>query len=657
MTSAPDEIPRRIAMALSGGGSRAAVFHFGTLDYLDRVGLLPRVAMISTVSGGSFTGAKYALCMSEPGYDYNRFFGDYYSDLYNTKAVAGAFKRLGRQGLARGDYRVRSGRRGLITAAADVYAETFLASKLTGEPWTLGQLLDAQDANPDYPLDVVVLNTTEYSRGLAFRFGGRRGGKRVSLNDGFVEFGNAFVLESVDDKPGELYREHLSEAKAIRIADIVAASSCLPGLFEPILFPDDFGWPGGVVPPHLAKTFGAEEAAPAASAPAGEGAAGPGPMPLMDGGIYDNQGIESLMLADQDTNLRRLAERLRSNVVDDIPTVGTAELPSPPDLFIVSDADRREESIYPVGKNRPDARKRPGSRDASEPRRARLPLWGLIGAVLLLSGISLAAGFIAVSRLLDDQVMAQASPSDMLLYASALLFAFPIAGGLLWAVMRLKQTISAIPQARADAWRAFLAVHIDPLLQTLKARWRSAVATFQGVMPLRTRNLGYWIFYSDPRYEGRRLSNRIYDLQTDTCNGAGQGQWEPKTRQTFEQLGLAPPSAQLSCCIDKAATMDTAFWFEEAEWQIPVLLVCGQATICFNLMKHLRRQHGNDPARYPPKARELWGRLQDDWARLQQDPYALLKQRIEEPAARPKDGHGEPLPMDYPPGYPAAGVD
>ena len=244
----------------------------------------------------------------------------------------------------------------------------------------------------------------------------------------------------------------------------------------------------------------------------------------MDGGIYDNQGIESLMLADQDTNLRRLAERLRSNVVDDIPTVGTAELPSPPDLFIVSDADRREESIYPVGKNRPDARKRPGSRDASEPRRARLPLWGLIGAVLLLSGISLAAGFIAVSRLLDDQVMAQASPSDMLLYASALLFAFPIAGGLLWAVMRLKQTVGAIPQARADAWRAFLAVHIDPLLQTLKARWRSAVATFQGVMPLRTRNLGYWIFYSDPRFEGRRLSNRIYDLQTDTRNGAGQGQ-------------------------------------------------------------------------------------------------------------------------------------
>jgi len=645
-------IPRRIAIALSGGGSRAAVFHFGTLDYLDRVGLLPRVTMISTVSGGSFTGAKYALCMSEPGYDYNRFFGDYYSDLHNTKAVAGAFRRLGKQGLAQQRYRVPSARRSLITAAADVYADSFLASRLTGEPWTLGQLLDAQQHNPDYPLDVVVLNATEYSRGLAFRFGGRRGGKPVCVSDGFVEFGNAFILESVGDVRGDIQDQHMREARTIRIADIVAASSCLPGVFEPMLFPSDFGWPDGQVPPRIAETFGVEDAA---SPLQDAGRQQCGPVPLMDGGIYDNQGIESLMLADQDTNLKRLAERLRSNIVEASPTISAEKLPPPPDLFIVSDADREEEAIYRVDDHRRNAGKAPAVTDGL--RDGRIPLWGLLGAVLVLSGVSLTAGAVAAIRLLDHRLMAQASLTDIVLYASALLFSVPVAAALMWMMLKLKRAISSVPQARAGAWRAFLAAHIGPLQQTLKARWRSAVATFQGVMPLRTRNLGYWVFYSDPRYEGRRLSNRIYELQTVRQGGAGKDGLALKTAQMLNQIGVAPPSDKLRCCIDRAASMETAFWFDHADWQIPVLLVCGQATICFNLMKDLVRRYGNDPSDYSPAVRELWGQLRADWALLQEDPYALLRARMREPGAQPTDTQGRPLTMAYPPDYPDGDAD
>lgn len=42
-----------IGLALSGGGFRAAVFHFGVLDRLARQGLLEEVSFVSTVSGGS----------------------------------------------------------------------------------------------------------------------------------------------------------------------------------------------------------------------------------------------------------------------------------------------------------------------------------------------------------------------------------------------------------------------------------------------------------------------------------------------------------------------------------------------------------------------------------------------------------------------------
>ena len=50
---------RRIGLALSGGGSRAIAFHLGCLRALNRLGLLDRITVLSTVSGGSVIGAYY----------------------------------------------------------------------------------------------------------------------------------------------------------------------------------------------------------------------------------------------------------------------------------------------------------------------------------------------------------------------------------------------------------------------------------------------------------------------------------------------------------------------------------------------------------------------------------------------------------------------
>ena len=47
----------RIGLALSGGGTRAAVFHLGVLLYLSEISLLEQVARLSTVSGGSLVAA------------------------------------------------------------------------------------------------------------------------------------------------------------------------------------------------------------------------------------------------------------------------------------------------------------------------------------------------------------------------------------------------------------------------------------------------------------------------------------------------------------------------------------------------------------------------------------------------------------------------
>ena len=55
-----------ISVALSGGGTKAAVFSGETLFYLDFLGLLERTSVVSAVSGGSFAGTLYALSC-DPG--------------------------------------------------------------------------------------------------------------------------------------------------------------------------------------------------------------------------------------------------------------------------------------------------------------------------------------------------------------------------------------------------------------------------------------------------------------------------------------------------------------------------------------------------------------------------------------------------------------
>src|SRR5688572_19658073 len=61
-----------IAISLSGGGFRGASIHLGVMCYLSTkffrgVTLLERIRVISTVSGGTFVGAKYAATLKRGG--------------------------------------------------------------------------------------------------------------------------------------------------------------------------------------------------------------------------------------------------------------------------------------------------------------------------------------------------------------------------------------------------------------------------------------------------------------------------------------------------------------------------------------------------------------------------------------------------------------
>ncbi|RYY52705.1 MAG: patatin-like phospholipase family protein [Chitinophagaceae bacterium] len=73
-----------IGLSLSGGGYRATAFHLGTLRKLQSLGILQKVDVISTISGGSITGAYYALHKD----DFDYFSSSLYDKLLHNNVIS-----------------------------------------------------------------------------------------------------------------------------------------------------------------------------------------------------------------------------------------------------------------------------------------------------------------------------------------------------------------------------------------------------------------------------------------------------------------------------------------------------------------------------------------------------------------------------------------
>jgi predicted acylesterase/phospholipase RssA len=180
-----------IILAFSGGGTRAAAFSYGLMEALHdiRYGqenrrLLDEVDVISSVSGGSFTAAYYALFPQ-------RFFTDYQETFLERNVQGDLFKGLL---WPPNWFRLASPHYDRIDMAADYYDRTIFESK------KFKDLLK----NPRKPF--IILNATDMSLGRRFEF----------TQDQF-----------------DLLCADLSE---IPVARAVAASSAFPGLLNPITF-------------------------------------------------------------------------------------------------------------------------------------------------------------------------------------------------------------------------------------------------------------------------------------------------------------------------------------------------------------------------------------------------------------------------------------
>ncbi|MBQ7421412.1 MAG: patatin-like phospholipase family protein [Prevotella sp.] len=264
----------KIAISLSGGGYRAASYHLGALSYLnhlktaDETPLLDHISAVSTISGGTLTGLWFVLGKCR-GVDNRENLKALYDKLMEGDVIGRASTDF-----LNGDNTNNS----LIREMAKIYDEDLFGGA------TFGELMEKID---EISIDDFSANATEFTRALPFRF---QTGKKITTARGGTSQG---VIGNSS------YKIPKSVASQIRLSEIFAASSCFPGGFEPLFFPDDF---------QLSKDEANADYLKNTET-----------LALMDGGIVDNQGVEPINLI-----------RKRRGI----------------DLFIISDAGRGGNTAY-----------------------------------------------------------------------------------------------------------------------------------------------------------------------------------------------------------------------------------------------------------------------------------------------------------------------
>ncbi len=554
MDSHPQKAFNEIAISLSGGGYRAASFHLGTLHMLRTLDLLDRVSVLSTVSGGTITGVAWAVSMAE-GKEFETFSDELQAFLKGSNVV-----QLSLEGLS-GSSSINEfdAMPSLIRAASNVYADKkFLGNRQLA-------LLKTKDRRTNKPigqLKEIAFNATDFRTGNAFRFQRSRS-PRVHTGNNLSR-----VAREVADK--------------IRLADIVAASSCFPGGFEPLRFPSDFHWGSSAELKQARKDLGEKY---------------PAEIALMDGGVFDNQGIDSV---------ERIYER-QGNAID---------------LYIISDTTQRAASLLEIERT-------PHSR------------WISVGFVAKLLWALMIGAFITVIALSVDAYQSYHSTGiswlrGIFLYAIPLFLSTIVAIGFFVGrriIGNLLREFDA--ETGIDVWNNFRRVSIFAAIEILRSRVKSLLAMSKSVFMKRIRDLGFRRIFVNPDFEERAIANLIYDLDNSKRWGphitgkkaavrAGHEDEleEPEGEKTAtdaeDEFAWRRPTPKLREISTDAEKYPTNLWFVDPA-DMKNLILCGEATMCFNMMRYLlscRGQEIEDPSR---PEHDLYNRTLAIWKEIKQE--------------------------------------
>ncbi len=279
---------KKLGLALSGGGLRASYFHIGVLARMAEQGLLRHVAVISTVSGGSIIGALYYLHVKnllENKEDEEITNQDYVTVIENIEIT---FKQATDKNIRMSTFADLNSNIKFLKPdysrsdrISKLYNDFIYQNVLSGvrNPVEMRELKifpkGAQEGFHPYrnnagrqaKVPILVLNATSLNTGRIWQFTAQSMGEPIEQDK---ETGDPIYGET-DSKPIRLryarpsYDNIVERHQDFSLGHAVGASAGVPALFPPLSISD------------LYKDEDQDIR-----------------VQLVDGGVFDNQGIESL---------------------------------------------------------------------------------------------------------------------------------------------------------------------------------------------------------------------------------------------------------------------------------------------------------------------------------------------------------------------------
>lgn len=230
-------MPGEIALCLSGGGFRSALFHLGALRRLHELRLLRDVSLVSSVSGGSIVSGFFASMVAASGpFDSQASYGEWLDDIDWETTVAAPFRAITSH-----DFRT-------VPILANVLWNWLAPGLRVGalERRYRRHISDRKLASlPEHPR--FVFCATDLTFGVNWTFD--------------------------RDRAGDYRAGYLDEAREWPLAHAIAASSCFPPVFGPVPVRQKQGFKSGTYRGGDAERLRKR-------------------VRLTDGGVYDNLGLE-----------------------------------------------------------------------------------------------------------------------------------------------------------------------------------------------------------------------------------------------------------------------------------------------------------------------------------------------------------------------------
>ncbi len=297
----PDSNRSRLGLCLSGGGFRASLFHIGVLAALAEREMLHQVEVLSTVSGGSIIGAYYYLkvkqllegkrpgCAKPPTPEMYRMIVreievDFLAAVQKNIRLRLFSNPLKNALMAGADYS-RSNRLAelLNLHFYDVLTSepSILLKDIFIDPDNNGVSASVYNDSHPYKIPVLVINATCLNTGHTWHFTGAYVGEPPQRREFMKQVDSNVRMQRLSLQEDYYYEEDKSKRNAqrkplnekqkhklarITLADAVAASAAVPGVFPPLALHDLYETPEG----------------------------GEIVIELSDGGVYDNQGVDAL---------------------------------------------------------------------------------------------------------------------------------------------------------------------------------------------------------------------------------------------------------------------------------------------------------------------------------------------------------------------------